>query len=98
MYMREVEPWLLETGWGCDILDAQHQQEEDIPEDIPENGGSDLEESESGLDGGSEPFLESDEGDVEVDELYLEPGEGDDEDEILDDEDTMEGEYGYSIF
>ena len=88
-YMRAIEQWLWETGWGCKIPDVAEeeegspQQEEDIPagnsgsdsDDPSESGGEEGKDGPSGL------------------------GEGEsDEDEIFEDEETLEGEFGYSAF
>ncbi|KAF9643133.1 hypothetical protein BDM02DRAFT_3192156 [Thelephora ganbajun] len=88
LYMHEIERWLWETGWGCDIPDSDnpetHTAEEDDDQRWQEEAGegSDL-EGESDSD--SEDS-ESDEGDSEGDE------------EILEDEETLEGAFGYSAF
>ena len=87
-YMRAIEQWLWETGWGCKILDVA-EEEEGLPEqeDIPaENSGSDSDDpSESGGEEGEDGPSGSGEGES-------------DEDEIFEDEETLEGEFGYSAF
>lgn len=95
--MREIEPWLWETGWGCDILGvedpethiAEGSQGQHQPNIAPVGDEPDPEE-ESDSD-------EPDEGDAEEDGLHPELDEQD-EDEMFEDEDTVEGKFGYSIF
>jgi hypothetical protein len=92
-----IEQWLGETGWGQGIPktggsepqgDGQPQQEES--ED--ESG------SESGSDSDRTHELDhEDDDEVEMVENELEQGD-DTEDEDLGDEETVEGEFGYSIF
>lgn len=89
-YMRAIEEWLRETGWGCDVPDSQHEPAEEV---IPEE-----QESDSGVRSDpDEPGSEQDEGEIGEGELSFELDLGDDEDEIVDEE-TMEGEFGYSTF
>lgn len=94
-YMRDIESWLWETGWGWDI---GHKTEE-IPEtkameDEPDSDEEGNEEEEVGDEENKDEEVESeDEGEGDGNE-----SEEENEDEIIEDEETMEGELGYSIF
>ena len=98
LYMREVEQWLRETGWGCDIPDAEEKQEDVLAKEGSDLGvGDDPEELGSEPDEGDEPYLELGEPENGEEDLDPESDEGDDENEIIEDEDTIEGGYGYGI-
>jgi hypothetical protein len=81
-YMRAIEQWLWETGWGGKVPNAEESEpdtaeEEPIP--APDKGGSD---SGTGSDSDDPPESEK----------------GISGDEILEDEETLEGGFGYSVF
>lgn len=97
MYMRKIEQWLWETGWGSIIPDVEIPKTQDMEE------GQGQEEFILAEDGSpSEAGTDSDEQDGAGDEEVHEDDElggGDDEDdEIIEDEETLEGGFGYSTF
>ena len=85
-YMRAIEKWLGETGWGCKIPDIPVSE----PQIVAEGEGGLQQEPISG----EESEAESDSNDLH--EVDKEDGSEDGEDG--EDEETMEGEFGYSIF
>lgn len=87
-YMRAIEQWLWETGWGWKTPDVV---EEDSEESSPQQEGSILAEDNS--DSESDPNNLSQSGEGESEEEVPES-----EDEIFEDEETLEGEFGYSTF
>lgn len=94
LYMREVEQWLQKTGWGCSAPGEKHGQSQYQEEDVPVGNDPESEEGSESDKLGSEP----DEEEVEEEEFYSEPDEQSDEAEIVEDEETLEGEFGYSAF
>jgi hypothetical protein len=99
LYMREVEEWLQETGWGQDILKVEEGpgdevMEEDMPGSGEESEDEIMEKDMSGSGQESSSDAESStRGDVEDIELE----EQDSEEELFGDEETMEGENGYAV-
>jgi hypothetical protein len=90
-YMRAIEQWLWETGWGCKIPDIVEEEEGSSQQEEP------ILEAEDGSDPGSDSDDPSESGtESEKDD----PPESDEEDsdDILEDEETLEGEFGYSTF
>ena len=97
IYMRAIEQWLGETGWGQGIPNTggSEPQGEGQPQQEESEDESD---SERGSDSDSTHELDQEDDDeVEMVEDELEQGD-DTEDEDLGDEETVEGEFGYSIF
>jgi hypothetical protein len=101
-YMRVVEQWLQETGWGHEVPDADEPEpyvaaeDEGLPQQEEPEDGSDLEAGSNF--GGPDELGGGDDNEGETVEE-----EDDDEGEILEDEaleeeDTVEGEFGYSTF
>lgn len=87
-YMRVIEQWLWATGWGCKIPDAVEEEEGPSQQKEPILAED---SSDSGSD--SDDLSGSDEGNISG------SGEGEsDEEEIFGDEETLEGELGYSTF
>ena len=87
--MREVEEWLWETGWGVEIPDIEVTETQGMEGDEGQYQQEEELDSEAG-DNSDEQDSELGEG-VDGDEL----GE---DDEIIEDEETMEGNFGYSTF
>ena len=104
-YMRLIEEWLYETGWGHEIPDIDVSEPhivvegEDQLQQEPIPAG---EVSDSGTGSDSDDLLELDGGDDDDDDEEEEEeeekmeGEGDSDEE--EEEETIEGEFGYSNF
>jgi len=84
-YMRAIEEWLLETGWGHSIPEI------DVSEPLvaPEGEGQPQQEP-TPAEAGSDSGTGSDSDDSHK------TGDGDSDED--NGEETMEGEFGYSIF
>ena len=84
-YMRDTEKWLWKTGWGDEIPDIDVSE----PSVAAEDGGQPQQEPvPAGDDSDSEKGSDSDDSN--------QSDEGDSGD--VNDEETMEGEFGYSTF
>ena len=105
--MWEIEKWLWETGWGWKGLDEEGPTSaknssgpESASDDLLEldTEGSDKGEGESGDEewesGNEEGENSKDEGESDEDQVESDEGEGESEE----DEETLEGEFGYSVF
>ena len=84
-YMRTIEDWLWETGWGHDIPEV------DVSEPhIAAGGEGQTQQEPTPSEDGSDSEKGSD-----SDDLH-ESGDGDSDED--NEEETMEGEFGYSVF
>ena len=81
-YMREIEKWLSETGWGHEIPDVDESEPHTTTEDDLQQEDPMPNEDDSDSGAGSGP----------------DDPQSEEEDSELEDEETVEGEFGYSTF
>lgn len=96
LYMRAIEVWLAETGWGSndtpmstngDVSSEESSEDSDSSEDSKSDGNDEGEVSEDAVSNGTIGSGEEHGSDVDPDAEYL---------FSENEEETMDGEYGFS--
>ena len=95
LYMRAIEIWLAETGWGSNDTLASTNEDADSAEDAEDSEGEN-----NRSDGESEDEVPEDDavsnGTIDSDEGHSAELDPDAEVSSENDEETLDGEYGFS--